>query len=60
MLVELTPEQREVLLTLVEREISDLGPEIRHTTTRAYRDDLKAHKRALRDLLSQLREHQTA
>ena len=46
MILELTEAEREALLTLVEREISDLGPEIRHTTTRTYRDDLKARKQA--------------
>jgi hypothetical protein len=54
MLVELTPEEREALLTLVEREIADLGPEIRHTDTRSYRDDLKTQKRKMVELRAHL------
>jgi len=54
MIVELTEEQRKALLKLVEREISDLGPEIRHTMTSSYRDELKAHKRAMRQLYEHL------
>jgi len=53
MIVKLTPEEREALLTLVDREIADLGPEIRHTSTSSYRADLKAQKRTL----VLLREH---
>ncbi len=56
MVVELTPEEREVLLALVEREIGDLGPEIHHTRTQTYREDLKAQQRTLRDLFQRLRE----
>lgn len=58
MKIELTPEEREVLLALVEREIADLGPEIRHTTTRTYREDLKDQQRTLRTLSEHLREPQ--
>jgi ribosome recycling factor len=58
MLVELTEEEREALVRLVEREISDLGPEIRHTMTSSFRDDLKLQKRTLRRFLERLRaEH---
>ncbi len=58
MVVELTPEEREVLLALVEREIAEIGPEIHHTRTRTYREDLKAQQRALKSLSDRLREHQ--
>ncbi len=58
MTVELSPEEREVLLGLVEREIAELAPEIHHTRTRTYREDLKAQQRTLRDLLDHLRECQ--
>lgn len=58
MTIDLTPEEREVLLALVEREISDLGPEIRHTKTRTYREDLKDQQRTLRNLFEHLREPQ--
>lgn len=58
--IDLTPEEREVLLALVEREIADLGPEIRHTRTRTYREDLKDQQRTLRNLFQHLREPQPA
>jgi hypothetical protein len=54
MYIELNEDEREILERLLEHEISDLGPEIRHTNTSSYRDDLKAHKKALRDLLERL------
>lgn len=60
MMIELTPEEREVLLTLVEREIGELVPEIRHTRTQTYREDLKAQQRLLRNLFQHLREPQPA
>ncbi len=53
MLVELTPQQRDLLLRLVDEEIVDVGREIHHTRT--YKDPLKEQKReimALRDLLA--------
>jgi hypothetical protein len=58
MVIEVTPEEREVLLALVEREITELGPEIRHTRTQTYREDLKTQQRTLKDLSTHLREPQ--
>ncbi|MBN1490898.1 MAG: hypothetical protein JXA69_13350 [Phycisphaerae bacterium] len=55
MMLELTAEEREMLATLVEREVADLGPEIRHTDDTTYRDELKVHKQELRHLLDHLR-----
>jgi len=55
MIVELTREQRDQLLELVNLELLEIGPEIRHTSRRNVRDDLKEHRRvltSLRDLLS--------
>jgi len=60
MIIELTPEEREVLVTLVEREITEMVPEIRHTRTTTYREDLKAQQRTLKTLFEHLREHQPA
>jgi|GEM_PF-1118327 len=54
MTVELTWEQRELLLQLIDAALREIGPEIRHTMTSAYKDDLKEQRRqfyALRDLL---------
>ncbi len=54
MLVQLTPQQRDVVLQLIDSAMLELGPEIHHTITRAYKEDLKEQRRelrALRDLL---------
>ncbi len=41
MLVQLTPQQRDVLVQLLDEALEELGPEIHHTMTRTYKDDLK-------------------
>lgn len=59
MIVELTREQRDMLLGLINSELTDIGPEIRHTTEREYRDDLRQRRLQLgnlRDLLSDVPE----
>ncbi len=56
--IDLSPEEREVLLTLVDREITELIPEIRHTRTQTYREDLKAQQKALESISKHLRELQ--
>ncbi len=50
MLVQLTPEQCSTLVRLVDDAMEELGPEIHHTMTRTYKDDLKEQRRALRML----------
>ena len=50
MLVQLTPLQRDVLVQLLDQALEELGPEIHHTMTRDYKDDLKAQRRDLRTL----------
>lgn len=50
MLIDLTSGQRDLLLQLVDAALRDIGPEIRHTTTSSYKDDLKAHRRELQRL----------
>jgi hypothetical protein len=55
MTFELTSTQRETLLGLVDQAIMELGPEIHHTVTRSYKDDLRELRQnlwALRVLLS--------
>ena len=59
MIIHLTDEERDILLRLVHREISDLGTEIRHTATADYRDDLKDYKHRLRDLSERLSASET-
>ncbi len=55
MRVEIPQEERDLLVAIIEREISELGPEIRHTDARKYRDELKIEKQVLLDLLARLR-----
>jgi hypothetical protein len=50
MLVPLTPRQRDLVLQLVDAAMDEIGPEIRHTFDRDYRDELKEQRRELRGL----------
>ena len=54
MVIELTKEECRVLEQLLCTAIRDLGPEVRHTMTSDYKEDLKAHKRILQDLYHRL------
>ena len=47
MLVELSEEQRNLLLDLVNEALDEIGPEIHHTWTRAYKTELKDRRREL-------------
>jgi hypothetical protein len=58
MKIEMSPEERDLLVTLVEREISDLGSVIHHTDVRTYREGLKLEKRTLVDILERLRSRE--
>ena len=50
MFVELTPEQCNLLARVVDEALDEIGPEIRHTFKRDYRDGLKEQRRELRSL----------
>jgi hypothetical protein len=52
--LELSAEQAELLHQIVERELRELGPEIRHTDSRTYRDHLKQRFDALETLRARL------
>ena len=55
MRIELTSEQRDLLVQLVDVAIGNISPEIRHTDSSTYKDDLKHQRgelRRLRDLLT--------
>ncbi|MHC4236600.1 MAG: hypothetical protein ACYSUQ_15910 [Planctomycetota bacterium] len=54
MTIELTTEERDILVHLLDREISDLGPEVRRTRTSGYRDELKVRKQTLKELTGRL------
>lgn len=50
MKTELTSEQREALLALVNEAIDELGPEIHHTVARTYKADLRQQRAMLMNL----------
>jgi hypothetical protein len=54
MQIELNEEERQALLRLVDAAVRDIGPEIRHTMTSTYKDDLKQERRTLRALHDRL------
>ena len=54
MLLELTNQERDLLARLIQRELDELGPEIHHTVRRDYREDLKAERRQLTELMNRL------
>lgn len=54
MLLELTQDEAAALLELIERELSDLNPEIRHTDTSSVREELRVFQRTLDDLRTKL------
>lgn len=56
MRIELTQPERDLLAQLVDAELREIGPEIRHTRTYTYKDDLKERRKALQHL----REHLAA
>lgn len=57
MLFELTTEEREMLVRLLEREVRELGPEIRHTETAEYHDRLRAYRAQIALLRDRLAEN---
>ncbi|MBN2445686.1 MAG: hypothetical protein JXO22_03115 [Phycisphaerae bacterium] len=50
MIVEFTPAQRDLVLQLVTAASREIGPEIRHTDSHTYKDELKGQRQMLRDL----------
>jgi len=54
MILEISEQERVWLTRILEHEIRELGPEIRHTQTSSYRDELKENRNALKDLLHRL------
>ncbi len=63
MIVELTSTQRTLLLRLVNEALDEIGPEIRHTTMRDYKADLRDERlrlRQLHDLLADVNELEAA
>ncbi len=57
--LEIDAAQRDRLLELINEALDEMGPEIHHTWTRSYKDELKTDRRELRRLretLAQLAE----
>jgi len=52
--IDLTSEELQIIRELLERRIAELGPEIHHTSRRAYRDALEALREQLVHMLSHL------
>lgn len=54
--LELSPEEHEVLIPALEREISDLGDEISHTDNGEFKDMLKHRRMILGGILNKVRQ----
>lgn len=54
MILELSDAERDVLRHVLHREIENIGPEIRHTQTAGFRDDLKQEQKTLLQLYERL------
>ena len=52
--IDITSEEVQMIRDLVERRIAELGPEIHHTSRRAYRDALEALREQLTSMLKRL------
>ncbi len=52
--LQVNDEERELLVKLIDREVTDLSAEIRHTTTHDYRVDLNSYRDQLRELSKRL------
>lgn len=55
MQLEISPEERELLIRLIEGAVADTRVEVRRTSTPAFHDRLEAEERELAGLLARLR-----
>jgi hypothetical protein len=53
--VELSPEEKDLLVGLLEREIEEIRTEIHHTRSYDYKDSLKEREKLLNGLLVRLK-----
>jgi hypothetical protein len=60
MIADLTPQENEILVELLSRELAELGPEIHHTDDRDFRDELRDRRQIVRQLLQRLEAPQPA
>ena len=54
--LELTPEEHEVLIPALERELADLMDEISHTDSGKFKDMLKGRRMILGGILTKVRQ----
>lgn len=53
--VELSPEEKNLLIGLLDKELGETRTEIHHTQSHDYKEDLKVREKRLQDLLKRLR-----
>ena len=53
--IELTREEKEMLVGLLEKELDETRTENRHTESHGYKEDLKDREKRVRDLLKKLK-----
>lgn len=53
--IDLSLEEKEILVGLLEREYEDIRTEIRHTQSHDYKDGLKEREKRVHDLLGRLK-----
>lgn len=56
MYVELEPQEKDLLVELVEARLREIGPEIRRSRDSKFHDQMQEQQRALQQLLSRLHE----
>ncbi|MFQ5502860.1 MAG: hypothetical protein ACE5EQ_11270 [Phycisphaerae bacterium] len=56
MTIDLSQQDRSLLVNLLEHELRELPSEVRRTQTSRYRDELKTQERDLRSLLHRLKK----
>jgi hypothetical protein len=53
--IELSKEEKEILIGLLEREFGEVRTEIHHTRSHDYKDDLKERERRVHELIQRLK-----
>ncbi len=53
--IELSDEEKEILIVLLEREFEEVRQEIRHTQSHDYKDSLKEREKRIHDLIGRLK-----
>ncbi len=54
MAIELSPQDKELLTGLLEKELDETRSELHHTQRHEYKESLKERERLVRDLLARL------